>query len=107
MLSGIKIMNKKRNQDYCKSYTEKENYLVMHDRSEINIDYGMVIDENGLRVRRKTYNFVDMAYDYLDTLGVDTLILMTKEDAWKGYVNFVEVHYTEYETNEFGERMYN
>lgn len=99
-------MNKKRNQDYCKSYTEKENYLVMHDRSEINIDYGMVIDENGLRVRRKTYNFVDMAYDYLDTLGVDTLMLMTKEDAWKGYVNFVEVHYTEYETNEFGERIY-
>ena len=100
-------MNKKRNQDYCKSYTEKENYLVMHDRSEINIDYGMVIAENGLRVRRKTYNFVDMAYDYLDTLGVDTLMLMTKEDAWKGYVKFVEVHYTEYETNEFGERIYN
>ena len=47
-----------------------------------------------------------MAYDYLDTLGVDTLILMTKEDAWKGYVKFVEAHYTEYETNEFGERIY-
>ena len=44
MLSGIKIMNKKRNQDYCKSYTEKENYLVMHDRSEINIDYGVEIE---------------------------------------------------------------
>lgn len=98
-------MSEKKNQEYCKSYIEKENYLVMHDRSEINIDYGVEIDGNGFSVGR-TYNFVDMAYDYLDTLDVDTLMNMTKEDAWKGYVKFVEVHYTEYETNEFGERIY-
>ena len=79
-------MDELKNQQYTKSYIDKENYITSHLGSEhLNIP------------NDKSFNFVDMAYDYLDTLDVDTLMSMSNEDAWSGYKNFVEAHCTEYE----------
>ena len=89
-----KDMDELKNQQYTKSYIDKENYITSHiDREHLNIP------------KDKSFDFVDMAYDYLDTLGVDTLLLMSNEDAWNGYKNFVEAHCTEYEIDKWGERI--
>jgi hypothetical protein len=89
-----KDMDELKNQQYTKSYIDKENYITSHIGSEhLNIP------------KDKSFDFVDMAYDYLDTLGVDTLMLMSNKDAWKGYKNFVEAHCTEYEIDNWGERI--
>ena len=89
-------MDSKKQEAFEKSYENKEGYITSRvSRDMLNIPKD---DE-------KSYDFVDMAYDYLDSLAVDTLLSMSNKDALKGHIEFINSNYPKYETDEWGERI--
>ena len=91
-------MSEKENELYTKGYIDKANYLVArvaNDKSGINFDHS------------KSYDFVDMAYDFLDSLGISNIMAdnYTNESLWNDYVDYVEKHCSKYEIDENGYRL--
>lgn len=79
-------MNKE--EKYIRAYEDKETYLTSRFTREMATEIPTNDD--------KFYDFVGMAYDYLDTFDKEELIKVSYDNLLKGFVGFVNKYHKKY-----------
>lgn len=81
------------NYEYEEDYYKKKDYLLDHIEGVASL------------IGNQSCDYVDMAYDYLDTIDAITLMGMPKSEVLRGYKKYVKQNWLRYLINDYGERI--